>query len=179
MGHIAHSDGGIALFRMRNRHHRRILEIIIVAAVPEAFPVGFPGLETDTVERGQFTVVVGDLRAFHLDGNPLPDTADHIVQQFRILVDILGNQIIQVIRRFILHLIKIGIASHGRDTADTGDLAAPDTENRDAKRCQNAEQPTKYFFHSLQMYKHFPISGGEACPMALKTSHWAQKPPIL
>ena len=151
MGHVAHRERGVPLLRVRESHHRGVLEIVIVAAVPEAVPVRLRGLETRAVHGGQFPVRVGDLGTLHLDGNALPDAADHVIQQRCVGVDVLGQQLIQVIGGLVFHLIQIGIPAHRGDGTEGLDLTAPDDGYGDAEGDQDQEDGAEEFLHGRVM----------------------------
>ena len=82
MGHVAYRDGGVAVLGTGDGHHRGVLEIVIVAAEPEAVLAGFHGLETGAVDGGEFSALVCHLGAFHLDGEAFADAGHYVVQQF-------------------------------------------------------------------------------------------------
>ena len=141
MGHIAAGDGRVSLPRTGNRDHRGILEIVIVAAVPEAAPVGLGRLEGGAVEGAEFPVLVGHLGAFHLDGQPFADPARDIVEQFGVLVDVVDDHVVQVVRGLVLHAVQILVAADGFDGGKGADLSAPDAKDSGEQGNQDAGEP--------------------------------------
>ena len=148
MGHVAHGNRCIPLLGVRDRYHCWILEIVVVAAVPETAAVGLRGLEAGAVERGQLAVLVGHLRALHLDGKALTDPSDHIVEQFGVAVDALRYEVVEIVAGLVLHLIKVWIIPDLGDGVNSAYLSAPDAEDGDTKCGDYAENPSKNFFHN-------------------------------
>ena len=147
MRHVAAGDGSVSLLRAGHRHHRGILEIIVVTAVPEAVPVGLCGLETGTVQGAHFAVLVGHLGALHFDGQALADTAGNIIEQFGILVDVVLDDVIQVISGLVFHVVQILVAADGLNGGQGADLPPPKAQYNYAKCDQDADDPLQNLFH--------------------------------
>ena len=156
MGHVADRNGGISFSGMGDRHHRGVLEKVVIAAEIEPLAVGFPGLEGGAVERRHLPVLVRDLGALHLDGETFPDPADDVIQEFGVLVDVLGDDVIEVIGGLVFHPVEILVPRHGGDGTDGGDFAAPDASDGETDGGKDAEDPAEGFFHNGQIFLSFP-----------------------
>ena len=152
VGHVADGDGGVALLRAGDGHHRRVLEVVVVAAEPVAVALGFRGLEARAVESLQFAVLVGHLRALDLEGEALADAADHIVQQLGVRVHILGDEVVQVVGGLVFHPIQVRVPVDGLDGGDGTDFAAPDAEDDEDEGEEDPQDPEKDFFHGQRVY---------------------------
>ena len=153
VGHVADGDGRVALLRAGDGHERRILEIVVVAAEPEAVALGLRGLEAGAVEGGQFTVLVGHLGALDLEGEALADAADHIVQQLGVRVHVLGDDVVQVVGRLVFHLVQVRVPVDGIEGGEGAEFTAPDAEDGEDECRQDAEDPEKDFFHGSWVYR--------------------------
>ena len=126
MRHVADTYRSVTLLRAGNCHHRRILVIIVVTAVPEAVSVCLLRLETRAVESLQIAILIRNLGTLHLDGNALPYSPDDVIQQFGVLVNILSLNVVQVLGGFVFHHLNVLFSINGTDRKDRGDLAMPD-----------------------------------------------------
>ena len=133
---------------MRDRDHGGILEKVVVTAIEVPFPVGVGGLERSAVHGLHVAVFIGHLRALDLEGKTLADTADDIIQQLGVLVDILGNEVVQVIGCLVFHLVQVLVPPDGMDGTDGGQFTAPDTGDGDHQRGKDADNPKQDFFHN-------------------------------
>ena len=152
VGHVADGDGGVALLRAGDGHHSRVLEIVVVAAEPEAVALGFRGLEAGAVEGCQLAVLVGHLGALDLQGEALADAADHIVQQFGVRVHVLGDEVVQVVGGLVLHLVQVRVPVDGLDGGDSADFSAPNAEDDEDEGEEDPQDPEKDFFHGQRVY---------------------------
>ena len=151
MGHVADRYRRITLLRAGNRHHRRVLVIIVVAAIPEAVSVSLTGLETRAVESLQLAILIGHLGALHFDWNAFANTADDIIKQFRILVNIFRHNIVQIIGSLVFHLVQVMVPIDGTDGTKGSYLAAPYKSDSEANRDNDSQDPEENLLHDLRV----------------------------
>ena len=146
MGHIAAGDGGVALPGAGHRHHRGVLEKVVIAAKEVSLAIGLSGLERGAV----LSLVVSHLGALDLQGKSFPDPPDHIVQQFGVLVNVHLDDLVQVVRGLVFHPVEVRVAVHGGDGADAGNLSAPDAPDGETDCGKDADNPKENFLHDGQ-----------------------------
>ena len=132
---------------MRESHHRRVLEKVIIPTEPEAVAVGLLRLETGAVESLQLTVFVGYLGTLDLQGKSFSDTGDHIVEQFGVRIHVFSDHVVQIVVGQVLHGIEIRVVTHLLYGRQSPEFALPYQQNRQHQQQNDRQKDFQKLFH--------------------------------